>query len=639
MNDAPTSATAKKAGSDARRALFVFTQDQSLRDEVAAFARDLGHDVLTLGDGDDPITLSGRVDVLLVDMHAPHISATIERVAAPALFVANEVNDAVLEASSAHASAPILLRPLRRNDFAAALEIAGYRARVGRKAELRERWYQTTLRSIGDAVITADEESAITFINPTAQSLTGWDEREALGQPLDTVFCVENEIDPGDASQSGEPGAPVLRLKRRDGTSCTIEHNAAPIVERNGALHGVVVVFRDITEKRRIEQRLALSGRMTSIGTLAAGIAHELNNPLAFVTSNLDFVIGELAAMKEAATIPGPGVIEDSLTALREAADGAARAAQIVKDMKVFIRGEQDPKIAVDVNRALSFAARLTNSEVRHVGELEMNLEAVPATLADEGKLVQVFVNLLTNAAQAIDPKKDDKKIRVRTSLEGNRVVVRIEDTGRGIPAEHLGRVFEPFFTTKPVGQGLGLGLSISHTIVSSFGGTLTLDSEPGCGTVATISLPTADDRRTKLAVPDATSAAPRVLVIDDEALICTAVRRILSKQGYEVDVESDGRRAFENVTRATAGAAGGGYDVIICDLMMPGFSGVDFYEGLGGISAAMQERVLLMTGNAFTPRAHDLFEKTKNVRLEKPFLPNDLVTAVAEVLRRNGTR
>jgi PAS domain S-box-containing protein len=606
-----------------RRSVLLLIEDAAARDELTAVLAQLGHAVADASDG------ARDVDIVILT-ETTGFEDTVDGLGLPVLFVASELSEDVLRASTAHGSAGVVLRPLAPRELHAAIETAVYRARGDKKAAIRERWYQTTLRSIGDAVITADEESAITFINPTAQALTGWSEAEALGQPLDSVFCVENDEQP-EASASGEPGAPLLRLRRRDATSCTIEHNAAPIVEGNGALHGVVVVFRDITEKRRIEQRLALSGRMTSIGTLAAGIAHELNNPLAFVTSNLDFVIGELATMKDAPTAaPDPIVVEDSLSALREAADGAARAAQIVKDMKVFIRGEADPKISVDVNRALSFAARLTNSEVRHVGELEMNLEDVPPTLADEGKLVQVFVNLLTNAAQAIDAKKEERKIRVSTTLEGDRVVVRIADTGRGIAPEHLGRVFEPFFTTKPVGQGLGLGLSISHTIVSAFGGTITLDSEPGRGTSVMVSLPVGDERRRSSASQDV-AAQPRVLVVDDEALIGTAVRRILVKQGFDVMVENDSKKAFESIVR------GERFDVVVCDLMMPGFSGVDFYEGLAKTAPAMQSRVLLMTGNAFTPRARELFESTKNVRLEKPFLPADLVSAVTEVLRRHG--
>lgn len=609
-----------------KRGVLLLMEDVALRDELTTVLAQVGHRVV------DALDAGARdVDVIILAGDTHNFEDTIDRLGLPMLFVADELTDDVLRDSTAHGSAGVVLRPIAPRELHAAIETAVFRARADKKAAIRERWYQTTLRSIGDAVITADEESAITFINPTAQTLTGWAEEEALGQPLDSVFCVESD-DYADSTAAGsEPVAPLLRLRRRDGTSCTIEHNAAPIVEGNGALHGVVVVFKDITEKRRIEQRLALSGRMTSIGTLAAGIAHELNNPLAFVTSNLDFVIGELTAMKDATTtIPDPVMVEDSIAALREAADGASRAAQIVKDMKVFIRGEADPKISVDVNRALSFAARLTNSEVRHIGELEMNLEDVPATLADEGKLVQVFVNLLTNAAQAIDAKKPERKIRVNTTREGDRVVVRIQDTGKGIAPEHLGRVFEPFFTTKPVGQGLGLGLSISHTIVSSFSGTITVDSETGRGTTVTVSLPVGDDRRSSPTETDP-GKQPRVLVVDDEALIGTAVRRILTKQGFEIEVESDGKKAFEAIVR------GDRYDVVICDLMMPAFSGVDFYEGLEKSAPSMQSKVLLMTGNAFTPRARELFETTKNVRLEKPFLPADLVSAVKEVLRRHG--
>lgn len=603
------------------RSILAIIDDVPLRCELQSALAALGHTM-----GCDPLS---PADVIFVDAGgASRVKRGLSHeIDAPVVLLAETIDADMLAATSAHGAAVLLGRPIIPRELSAAIELAMDHANRARAAALRERSSQATLRSIGDAVITADEANLVTLINPAAQALTGWAELEGLGLPLAAVFSLDKD-DQSSAANSPERGGTFVRLRHRDGTSKTIEHSVAPILDGSGVSLGVVVVFRDLSERRRIEQRLALSGRMTSIGTFAAGIAHELNNPLAFVTSNLDFAISELQTMKgDARSAWTLDLLEDSLAALHEAADGAARAAHIVKDLKVFVRNDSEQKFFVDVNRALAFATRLTNNQVRHVGDLQMDLEVVPATLADEGKLVQVFVNLLTNAAQSIDPRKADKHIRVRSSRQGDRIVVRIEDSGCGIAQEHLGQVFEPFFTTKPVGQGLGLGLSISHTLISSFGGTLSLESVPGRGTTAIVSLPISEPVGIPAPRVDGSLAA-RVLVIDDEALIGTAVRRILTRKGYHVVVEQSARQALELL------GAGQRFDAIVCDLMMPGFSGIDFYEALA--NDKQQSRVILMTGNAFTPRARELFESTGNVRLEKPFLPKDLLGAIAEVLHRH---
>jgi CheY-like chemotaxis protein/anti-sigma regulatory factor (Ser/Thr protein kinase) len=302
--------------------------------------------------------------------------------------------------------------------------------------------------------------------------------------------------------------------------------------------------------------------------------------------------------------------------------------------MKVFTRTEDDPALRVDPNRAVSLAVRLMSNEIRNRAELFTRLGDVQPVLADEGKLVQVLVNVLTNALQALDGSSRRSIDIVTDGVERDSVRITITDTGRGIAPEHVVRVFEPFFTTKPVGEGLGLGLSIAHTVITGFGGTISVSSELSVGTTVVITLPTAignRDAQEKQVSAAVSVQRARVLVVDDETMIGTAIRRILVKQGLEVTVEDGGRAAFDRL------AAGERFDVVLCDLMMPGFSGADFYDGLDAVAPEMKSRVVFMTGNAFTPRASELFEKTTNVRLDKPFVPADLTRVVGEVLRRHG--
>ena len=524
-----------------------------------------------------------------------------------------------------------LLRPIDERALGVCVKNA-VRAHATRADLLaRASWLQAALASTTEAVVGADANSRVTFLNRAAEQLTGWKEADAIGRPFDEVL---NFDDPGARSPGGGRSEPVT-LTARTGETRLIEHNASPIIDPSGALLGIVALFRDVTLRRSLEQRLTVADRMSSIGTLAAGVAHELNNPLSFVTSNLEFAIAEMSRLTATADGGLREDLEEVRASLRDAAAGAARAAEIVKDMRTFTRAVESKGagVPVDVNQVCTFASRITGNAIRHKAELQLDLHADASVIADDGLLTQVFVNLLTNAAQAMDPSSDRKTITISSWSDGATTSVRVTDTGCGIPAENLPRIFEPFFTTKSVGEGTGLGLSLCHSIVTGLGGHILVDSKVGVGTSVTVVLPRGVVAEGAAKAMDAvTPAPPRVLVIDDEALIGTAIRRILSKQGMEVIVVERGREGVDLV------AGGEQFDAIFCDMMMPEFSGVDVYEALAARAPAMMSRVIFMTGNAFASREHDLFSGTKNVRIEKPFLPADLSAAVAEVLRRHAS-
>ena len=525
--------------------------------------------------------------------------------------------------------AGVVLRPLTTGALAACVRVAMRAHRMRADQNARAAWLQAALGSTTEAIIGADASSRVMFLNAAAEKLTGWSEAEARGRPLDDVLAF------GDANGPDGRGATPVRLTSKTGSTRLIEHNASPIIEASGALAGVVAVFRDITEKKSLEQRLTVADRMGSIGTLAAGVAHELNNPLSFVTSNLEFAIAELSRL--AATAEGRlrEDLEEVRFSLRDAAAGAARAADIIKDMKTFTRAAEVQTAAapVDVNQVASFAARITGNAIKHRAELVQDLHADGSVVADEGLLRQVFVHLLTNAAQAIDPASDKRVITLSSWSDSTTTSVRVADTGCGIAPENMQRIFEPFFTTKPVGEGTGLGLSLCHTIITGMGGHILVDSKVGVGTSVTLVMPRS--AVTDRSAADATRppvAPPRVLVIDDESLIGAAIRRILTKQGMEVVAVEHGREGVELL------ASGEHFDAVFCDMMMPEFSGVDVYDAVKARVPSMMSRIIFMTGNAFASREHDLFTGTKNVRIEKPFLPADLSAAITEVLKRHAS-
>src|SRR3954468_2881598 len=360
---------------------------------------------------------------------------------------------------------------------------------------------------------------------------------------------------------------------------------------------------------------LMLSDRMASVGTLAAGVAHEINNPLASVIANLDMALQDIVALAETAKLPPD--LSDELKDARTAAD---RVREIVRDLKIFSRGEEDRHGPVDVEQVLESTVRMAWNELRHRAKLVKNYGKVPPVDAHESRLGQVFLNLIVNAAHAIPPGNyEANEIRLSTSVDpAGRVVVSIRDTGTGIPPEVRPRLFTPFFSTKPVGVGTGLGLAISHRIITQFGGTITYDTEVGKGTTFHIALqaagaPVASVPTQKIWTRTPAVRRGNVLVIDDEESLAQALRRFLSVE-HNVTAVYRARDALDLLELGTR------YDVILCDLMMPQITGMELYAEIVRLDPSQAQRIVFLTGGAFTPTARDFLSSTTNRRIEKPF-------------------
>jgi PAS domain S-box-containing protein len=394
----------------------------------------------------------------------------------------------------------------------------------------------------------------------------------------------------------------------------TYENHLAPMRDGAGEIVGTISVSIDITERHRMQGQLARAERLASLGMLAAGVAHEVNNPLTFVLGNLELIEHDVAAMRGSAP---DGVIEKLEQRLRDAWMGAERVRTIVRDLNAFSREEERPLHPVDVCAALDASLAMTENEIRHRARLVRDFGSVARVMADEGRLSQVFVNLLLNAAHAIPEGEADRhEIRVVTRPGPGGVHVEVHDTGAGIPRDVLPRIFDPFFTTKAVGAGTGLGLSVCHAIVTALGGRIELESTPGQGTTARVVLPevsgTPEQRK------DAPRGAPRtgrrgsVLVIDDEPLIVKVLAAVLANE-HDVTCET---RAAAALARLRAGER---FDAIVCDLMMPQMTGMDLYETLCEIAPAQARAMIFLSGGAFTARARAFLERVSDAALEKP--------------------
>jgi len=429
--------------------------------------------------------------------------------------------------------------------------------------------------------------------------------RESLGQSLAG----------DDASWSS-----AYRLRRGDGTFADVLDRGF-IVRKDGRPVRMVGSMTDVTPLNRLQAQLVQADRLAAIGLLAAGVGHEINNPLAYVLGNLEFALnaGPFAVHPDAAERE-----EEARAALREAQVGAGRIADIVRSLKLFSRSEPVAVTAVSVEDVLERSIRMADNEIRHRARLVRRYAPVPTVMVSEARLGQVFLNLLINASQAItDGNHARHEISVATGVDARgRVFVSFSDTGQGIPPEHVDRVFDPFFTTKP-SVGTGIGLSVCHGIVQSMRGELTVTSGPievrpgemADRTVFTVSLPAAAPVVVEVPLAPASTPLPgrsRVLVIDDEAAVARYIARVLRKD-CDVTTETSSRAALARL------AAGEPYDVVLCDVMMPDMNGIELYEVVRKRHPELVPRVFFMTGGAFTPEAAQFLDSLPNPPLEKP--------------------
>ncbi len=524
-----------------------------------------------------------------------------------------------------------------------ALAVAGAFAEsveARRQAQEQAAVLTSILANIADAVVVADSEGTITHSNHAAQAIFGdhsaghlrhdrWS--EAVGLFLeDAVTPFPSERLPlarAIRGESVEREQVHVRNPRTPPDGSWWSVSARPLELSDGARIGGVAVFRDVTAERRAQEQLMVADRMASLGLLAAGVAHEINNPLAAVMANLELIEDELVA---AGTDGG-----EMAEMLADAQEGARRVQAIVRDLKTFSRPRQGSDATANLERVLASSARMAHNEIRHRATLDMQVSDLPHVHGSESRLGQVFLNLLVNAAQAIpDGAGREHAIRIRTRApDPQRVEVEISDTGEGMDEETMRKLFSPFYTTKERGGGTGLGLAICHRIVTEVGGEIGVRSQIGMGTTFTVRLraaaPAAPVERRPAPSPPTPSARSRILVVDDEPSVGIAVQRVLSRD-HDVSVETDPVVALERVR------GGELFDLVLCDLMMPRLGGPEFHAELARVAPSLASTMVILTGGAFTDAAREFLAERENPCIEKPFDVRGLRRTIDTQLRRS---
>ncbi|NOU31064.1 MAG: response regulator, partial [Polyangiaceae bacterium] len=445
------------------RASVLVVEDDALLGEAVLFdLASAGYRVVGLArSADEALALfeEHTPDLVLMDIQIQGVDDGVVAAAriqalcdVPIIYLTSISDEATLGRAKRAGAHGYLLKPVNRHDLRTAIEVALHKHEHEVARARREHWIRTTLRSIGDAVVATDTAGRISLMNGRAEALTGVGEAEALGKQLREVLRLLDgqgaplAVDLGAPSQEPPPAA-------RLSPGIDVEYSVSPILDERGKALGSVVVVRDVTERRALEARVAMAERLAAIGTMTAGMAHEINNPLAVVVGNAAFIAEELAAAESNAT-------DERLRAVRDAAGDTLRAAervrQIVHDLKKFARAEPLAREPTRVEDALEVALRLTQHHLRHKARVEREYASCPVVDGSEGLLAQVFTNLLVNAADAIpDGHASEHVVRVACGTDARGwAVVEVQDSGAGIPEANLPKVFQPFFTTKDVGEG-----------------------------------------------------------------------------------------------------------------------------------------------------------------------------------------
>jgi PAS domain S-box-containing protein len=472
-----------------------------------------------------------------------------------------------------------------------------------------------------DAVFAASPDGRYEAANPAAVDLLGYDEDELVGMKLEDIIAPDDLA--ARPIRVAEVRAERLLvsdriLRRRDDTRIPVHIAARRLAD--GRLLGVVHDRRAEIELDAMRHRLQSQDRLAALGTLAAGIGHEINNPLTYVIANVDLARDEVRSM---------GAGHESLAeALADAAEGAARVRQILDELRAFARGADRPTAdaRANVKHVVDAAARLVSPSLRSRAELVLDIaDGVPDVAADEGRVVQVLVNLVVNAMQAFgDRPAGDCHVRVAARSEGTQVAIEVVDDGPGIPPDVLPRIFDRFFTTKKDAAteesvGTGLGLSISRDIVASYGGRIEVESDAR-GARFRVWLPAAlgkADRKEPASVPAATPRhGGRLLIVDDEPAVLRALSRALGD--FDVTTAASPREAREAIGKSEP-------DWVLCDVMMPGEGGVGLHRWLAGAHPHIASRFWFMTGGVVDGEARAYVDASGCALLTKPLDLADL--------------
>ena len=485
----------------------------------------------------------------------------------------------------------------------------------------------------GVVTVVADTATAkIVDVTGYAEPILGSDARSLVRADLTTACDLRPLSSPDHLNRlirdarASATGAVTLTTPRTDDTGVCRAVELTATVRTIADTEYLLLVLKDATARRALEAELSQSHLLASLGTLSAGFAHEINNPLVGVLANLRLARSTVASASD----------EDVLEFLDDALVAAERIRQTIANLSTTSASRSsgrrtDSNTESDPRKVVDMLLRIAHTEIRHRAEVEVDAAATPRVRADAMRLYQVLLPLVLQATRAIaDGEATRNRIVVRIRHEADRSMVRIdvEDTGAALPPAELARIFEPYSSIGTTSRAHGLGLSVCRNVVTELGGTIEAAPSDEMSTRLTVRLPAAR-ADVPIHVPNRVAndptplAALRILIIDDDAFVARALRRLM--RNHEVSIETKAANALQKLADER-------YDLVLCDVMMPDMSGIDFYSAVSTIDQRFADRIIFMTGGAFTRGASDFLEGIDNPCLTKPFDMSELETAIEEI-------
>ncbi|MEX1253275.1 MAG: ATP-binding protein [Dehalococcoidia bacterium] len=511
-----------------------------------------------------------------------------------------------------------------RTFFTVANQVSLALERVAAQRQAERAQLASLAESLSDGIVLVDAALRVTSLNKAARDLS-----DALGAVqlaegaslIDTALAALAEEALTTATQTSLRELPAAPSRDPAGRRY-LAGMAAPLAgSREGST--AVVILRDVTEERLMQERLLQSEKMVSVGQLVSGVAHELNNPLTGIMGFAQLLLGREQDERTR---------QDVETILSE----ADRASKIVQNLLSFARRKRAEKEPADLNALLQRVLELRSYDLRVKNiDVELDLDSkLPETMVDTNQIQQVFLNLIVNAEQAMLAARDRGTLTVTSRKQKDTVRLSLRDDGPGMSPETLRRIFDPFFTTKEVGEGTGLGLTISYGIIEDHGGRIWAESAPDKGTSFIIELPIVRGESRRLAVEDPDDALPvdarSILVVDDEQSIQRLLGSILQMDGHVVDTARNGREALDFIAQRR-------YDVIITDIKMPDMNGRDLYQALLDLDQDLARRTIFITGDTVSPETRDFLQQVSNPCLAKPFRVREVRETISSILAESS--
>jgi len=513
------------------------------------------------------------------------------------------------------------------------------RKQAERALQESEERYRLIAENTRDVIITADMDLKVTYISPSVRYLGDRTPEEVLATGLDKLLTpaslkeatkvLREELERA-RTQPVEPGRSrtlEMEVIRKDGSTLWAEARVSFLRNAEGQPVGLIGVLRDITERKRAEEerkqlelKAQIASRLASVGEMAAGVAHEINNPLTGI-------VGYAQLLASRQDLP-----EDVKKDLKIVNDGAQRVAGIVQRLLTFARQVKPERRQVNINQLIESTLALRTYSLRTSNiEVTTRLDPyLPDTIADPGQIQQVLLNLIVNAETAMKEVHRKRRLTITTRKADSIVEIKVKDNGHGIKPEIMDRIFDPFFTTRPAGEGTGLGLSLCYGIVTEHNGRIYAESKPGRGATFVVELPIVSEVAQPVQMPidfRQKLTGSRILVVDDEPVIRDFINQVLSWEGCEVDTAASAEEALQKIASQQ-------YNLLLLDIKMPGMDGIELYNRVKRLGRSLARRVVFITGDVISHGTERFLTENKLPHIEKPFTATQLIDKLGRTLR-----